>query len=1035
MRSVLYDSIFSEKFYREKKAEIDFFFNNLPHAEQKCQILWEWYKDLQSGKVQQRTEEQQKSEFLDKIFGKALGYEGNEQKWFLEKEYTFANRSTADGVLGFFGVNTTPIVKVAIEIKRLEVNLDRPQAQRQDNFTPVEQGFYYASQAKDTCEWVIVSNFNEIRLYHYTDTKRYESFLFAELFEEQPTPSQLFADRFPLLKRFFYLLHQGQLFNNLPAQDIATMPTTKRNYTYRVQRLEDITLKFYNDYKKYRKKLFLHLQQHNPHLQLPEHEALALAHKIFDRLIFMRFAQEVGITKPAILDNFLRTFYDFPSDRPVAWSGTLGLFTSFDEGYKNDIPPFNGELFKPLPVLEQIIIHNDLIIEILQFLLSYDFKNELKVDILGHIFENSLTEAQNPAINLRRQDGIFYTPEYITDFIIQETLMRYLQEQKHLIYNHLEIDFVSEFELDYARWQLQNPMLQRQQALELYAEFYAQYKQILQNIKVLDPACGSGAFLTRVFDYLLKEHELILKEEEKFEQKVYENFLAKPVAEKKPKTQKALRNMFAEKEIKQHEFRKKLSLVARNIITENLFGMDLNHESTEITKLSLWLKMANRYGVKLANLKNNIQQGNSLLKDAITQQFDIIVGNPPYFPLSTLSENILQEYQKNYQVFEKTTDIYALFFEKSIQLLKPKGLLGFITSRQWLSTNYGKTLRQYFVQHTNPLLLVDFAGLRVFKDATVDSSILVLQKAPCLHQLQACVLPNSFQLGKENLPNFVQKNIILLNNLHTDRWIIANNQYLKQKEKIRNAGTTLKEWKVEIFRGIITGLNEAFIIDEATKNRLIAQDKKSEELLKPVLRGRDVHQYYAEWQNLYMIVTKNGIDISRYPAILAHLESFAEKVKSRQDQGENWWNLRACTYYHLFEGEKIIYPETTVRRSEFYLDRSGMYIDKTCFMLTGEHLAFLTGVLSSSLMEWFLESELRPLGKNTLQYSKQYMLNIPLPKIENVPPELYAQVVQCVEKLHLLAGKRLQSTTEYARAKQTLDATINQLYGIDHLEI
>ncbi|TAE00444.1 MAG: hypothetical protein EAZ97_05935, partial [Bacteroidetes bacterium] len=208
--------------------------------------------------------------------------------------------------------------------------------------------------------------------------------------------------------------------------------------------------------------------------------------------------------------------------------------------------------------------------------------------------------------------------------------------------------------------------------------------------------------------------------------------------------------------------------------------------------------------------------------------------------------------------------------------------------------------------------------------------------------------------------------------------------------------------QIKINRGLLTGLNEAFIVDHSLKEKLCAENSQNSELFVPILRGRDVHQYQANWANLWLILTKNGVDIEKYPSIKKHLESF-ENIKKRSDQGENWWNLRACAYYEDFEKPKIIYPETTVRRSEFYLDLEKHYIDKTCFMITAnrsEDLYYLLGILTSGLIEWYLEEELRTLGKITVQYSKQYIENIPIPVIENEKQSaIYWQIVELMQNL------------------------------------
>ncbi|TAG92434.1 MAG: hypothetical protein EAZ20_02540, partial [Bacteroidetes bacterium] len=421
----LYNTIFSSKFLAENKIEVQRFFNKINDLENKVKILLDWYNDLKSGKVAQRTEEQQKSEFLEKIFVQVLDYQGDANEWKLEKEFKLPDGSIADSLLGFFGVQKKPIIKVAIEVKKLSIHLDKPQNQRLDKFTPVQQGFHYAQQATNTCDWVIVTNLDEIRLYYAKDYNRYESFLFHELLFEANTAEKNLMKRYPNLAKFFFLLSYGNLYN--PIEDtMDIMPLTKKLYQYRMKRLDDISTAFYNEYKQYRQKLYKHIKKQNKNLNLEEEQYFYLAYKIFDRLIFMQFAQETDIVNRKVLVDFILLVKNLPSHLPMFWTNIKAIFKSFDEGYKNDIPPFNGELFKPIALLENINIENEILIEITDFLQKYDFKDELKVDILGHIFEQSIADIENFEVDnqsIRGKDGIFYTPEHITDFIIQTTLV------------------------------------------------------------------------------------------------------------------------------------------------------------------------------------------------------------------------------------------------------------------------------------------------------------------------------------------------------------------------------------------------------------------------------------------------------------------------------------------------------------------------------------------------------------------------------------------------------------------------------------
>lgn len=322
-------------------------------------------------------------------------------------------------------------------------------------------------------------------------------------------------------------------------------------------------------------------------------------------------------------------------------------------------------------------------------------------------------------------------------------------------------------------------------------------------------------------------------------------------------------------------------------------------------------------------------------------------------------------------------------------------------------------------------MLINFGGLKIFQDATVDTSILILSKSECNNNLTACHFKNDYEKGN-SIDEYLYKNAVTLDNLNVEKWVIAKSNTIELKNKIKQTGEILKHWKIKINRGLLTGLNEAFIIDTKTKNELIKQDANARKIITPILRGRDVHKYSVEWAGLWLIVTKNGININDYPSINNHLKSFGQKIKSRADQGDNWWNLRACSYYDLFEKEKLIYPETTVRRSEFYYDNNGSYIDKTCFMITGENLKFLNGVLSSKLLEWYLESELRLLGKRSIQYSKQFIEQVPVPKISNNTLKLSNEIIKLVDQ-------SLKLNEEKAEAK--LETKINQLKSkIDYCE-
>ena len=438
----------------------------------------------------------------------------------------------------------------------------------------------------------------------------------------------------------------------------------------------------------------------------------------------------------------------------------------------------------------------------------------------------------------------------------------------------------------------------------------------------------------------------------------------------------------------------KIKYSSKNIINQSLFEKTKKDRVKEL-EIQLRLKGFDNTIRKLEQLKKQPDKPfqffdwkldfPEIMNPAIEGEnagFDIAIGNPPYIQLQKFSGlQIQEELQKqNFKTFSKTGDIYCLFYEKGISLLCPNGILVFITSRQWLQAAYGKALQQYLIEYSNPLKLLDFGGAKIFNAATVDTNVLITQKSTCKYALEAVLFDDTFDV-KNDISTYFGNNRIILKLLH-GRWNISTTDDSSIREKINGKGVALSKWKIRINYGLKTGLNEAFIIDNKTRDYLISVDKKSVDLIKPVLRGRDVHKYHATWANLWIILSKNGVDLKKnYRAIYDHLDSFGDRIKTRSDQGDNWWNLRACSYYDDFEQEKIIYPETTVRRSEFYFDKNGYFVDKTCFIITGQDLKYLNAALASKLIEFYLESELRALGKNSIQYSKQYIEKLPVPII------------------------------------------------------
>jgi len=418
--------------------------------------------------------------------------------------------------------------------------------------------------------------------------------------------------------------------------------------------------------------------------------------------------------------------------------------------------------------------------------------------------------------------------------------------------------------------------------------------------------------------------------------------------------------------------------------------------------------------------------------------FDLIIGNPPYFSVSRFPKQYHTYFNEiGYKTYTKSTDIYCLFFELSHRILAKNGHCSFITSSQWLQTEYGNKLKDFFINFTNPELLYSMGSFKVFENATVDTTIFTYGKRELKNELSLCMFQAN-ENEKIDLIKYYKANSFVLKDLKTTKWSFENENEKLLREKIRNTGRKLCDWNVEINRGIVTGFNEAFFIDEKTKNELIKKDSKSKQIIKKVLRGRNLDKFKFNYNNLYLIFTRRGINIEKFPAIKEYLEKFKPDLKPKNKNTDQagrkpgvykWFEIQDVTaYYEKFKEPKLIYPETTGGRGEFFVDESGMFLDKTCFMITGEHLYYFNAILSSILMEWYLEGEARLLGKQGIQYSKRFMELIPIPEI-NEKQEL--QITTIVKEIYQAVSN--QKSIEKLETK--LNSIVYKLYNLSEDEI
>ena len=424
---------------------------------------------------------------------------------------------------------------------------------------------------------------------------------------------------------------------------------------------------------------------------------------------------------------------------------------------------------------------------------------------------------------------------------------------------------------------------------------------------------------------------------------------------------------------------------------------------------------------------------------SVASGFDVVIGNPPYVQLQRDGGKLATDYRDcGYKTFVGAGDVYCLFYEQGTTLLKKNGYLCYITSNKWMQAGYGERLRAYFSADTNPMQLLDFAKFPVFENTTVDTNILLLKKSAPQEQLQATRFKEDFE-PELGIASYVEKNSVKISGLTKDAWFIGNAAEIALKEKIEQMGMPLKEWDISIYRGIITGLNAAFIIDNETKEALIAEDPKSAEIIKPVLRGRDIKRYQTNWAKLWLIATLPSLrlNIDNYPAIKRHLLSYGrEKLeqagktlpdgsKSRKKTPHAWFELQdTCAYHAEFEKEKIVWGNLSIT-PQFAFSKENVFISAPSNLITGKSIKYLAALLNSHFCYYKMRQIAYSRKQGYMEYQKIFVQQIPIPPITEENRYIALQLEELVEKI-LTITKNSDCSDKVARQIKEIEAQIDQ---------
>lgn len=931
------------------------------------------YNPAKIEQIKTLKEEEYQDGFLREIFVDVLGYTLRpDENYDLQRE--FKNQTDGKKADGAILKNENAIA--VIELKSTKTK---------DLTKITQQAFNYKNNQAE-CKYVITSNFQKLRFYIDFATEFEEFDLFF-----------LDRQRFEVL---YLILHQQSIFSNLPIQ-------LKKETQFHEK---EISEELYNDYSHFKNKLFDNLVENHPN-----DDKLLLfkkSQKLLDRFLFILFAEDRGLLPPNLISRIIKRFQTLIEED--AYKPLYEIFKQYF-GYMNighpgktevdNIPAYNGGLFYEDIILDNLKIDDGVLIDDLRKISKYDFNTEVDVNILGHIFEHSLNEIEEVTAEIegivsdkkrtkRKKDGVFYTPKYITTYIVANTVGKLcLDKRKEL--NIEEIEFDDTFK------KVDGSL--KKKGKQLFKTLN-EYKNWLRQLKIVDPACGSGAFLNQALNFLIEEHEKI------------DDIIAEL-------TNAPLRLFDTDK----------------NILENNLFGVDINEESVEIAQLSLWLRTA-RKDRKLSKLNNNIKCGNSLLASEfdwhqefpeIMQNggFDVVIGNPPYIKEYTNRQAF--DGLHDHYCYQGKMDLWYFFGALALDIVKKdSGLIGYIAPNNWITNSGASKFRNIVLQKGKITEFIDFGDFKVFDSAGIQTMIYIMKRSEDNENYQFAyskVLDK--RIKHENAQLFLEK-------VKDPRYeyftaSIDKKENLDSPINFVNAKLTLIVDKIrehqnfkfdqsEIATGIdvhqdftnnkhIEILGEEFKTGEGIFNlseeefqqlNFTSEEKK---LIKPFFTTNELGRFYGKFKNnLWVIYTdssfKNPETIAPYPNIKIHLDRFQEVITSDNKP----YGLHRARKERFFKGDKIISLRKCVRPTFTFTDFD-CYVSQTYFSIQTDrlNLKYLTGLLNSDLIAFWLKYQGKMQG-DLYQVDKGPLMDLPIVKptaeIQNQIATLVTTIIEAKQK-------------------------------------
>ena len=950
-------------------------------------------------------------------------------------------------------------------------------------------------------------------------------------------------------KRYSFLVGENEPNHTAQTQLVGILANDKNNPTLNdletAFSVDVVTKQFYNDYRAHFEKLWNELNdivEKDPKIakefKSKNIDTANFAKKLMGQIVFLYFLQKkgwLGVGKDENGNfkewgtgpkNFLRRLFDkeftnygnFFNDvleplfyEALATERTNDIFTRFN----CKIPFLNGGLFEPINDYNwaetDIRIDNDLIGNVFKTFDQYNFtvredeplEKEVAIDpeMLGKVFENLLPE------NLRKGKGAYYTPRTIVHYMCQESLINYLDTEcepvpkcdiETLI---REGDIILELETaiheEGKKYQsvLMDTIKDNAQALD----------DALANIKVCDPAVGSGAFPVGMLNEIVKARKVL--------------------------------ELYLEKEENTYTLK-------RHCIQESIYGVDIDSGAIDIAKLRLWLSLVvDEYDYShiqaLPNLDYKIMQGNSLIeefhgisldiekksdeqmdvfsggstldaligdlhkkqadffnaehpqdkknkrqhvetaiynifhhelekkKDISPQEtheieadlkemthgnkernffpwklyfadvfrekggFDVVIGNPPYISIANLPKetNKLLSNQK-YETYTSNADIYCIFFEKGLNLTKGKRILSYISSNRFCFTNYGVGLRKY-LSLRNILQLINFNEINVFEAANVGCIVTIVENDDPSNK-NIYVNEVKGELSVEGI--LTSRKTIERSFYKENQWSFNENKAQRLKQKIERYGIPFVDWKrIFINRGVTTGANKLFVINSDVKNQLCKEHHSSKEIIRKVLRGRDIKRFNIEWSGDWLIFTRRGIDIEKYPAIKNYLLPFKNDLEpgiGRKKGKYKWFEIQDITaFYPVFEKRKLIWTRLSNVNRFTISDQKEFSLDSTSFAV-GSNMEYLCAILNSKTILFYFKLGSVIWGKDGIKWFGNYFDNIPIPQIPEREQFPFVDIVN-----QILTTKKANPQADTSALEAEIDQLVYKLYDLTPEEI